>query len=232
MRYLKKFSSSPSCRLCYLLCLLALSTATIAWAENPPSTQPPTVFQPGETQHGFAEFDSPPDFFEDESPAPYDSYSTSPSLPAFDQKPGGLFRALEFAEDVEEDRTIRRGHIQVPINPTDTFAATRNAVYLVFSVHKHYAPYQIIGRLFSEIPDTAKPDEWLDEDIADLATEDESGYLKFFPPDGAWTPGPYRVDIYVGYIVNTVNKMGAMRFTVHAETSSPTESPEHPSHLP
>ncbi|MDH5563733.1 MAG: hypothetical protein OEY91_08955 [Nitrospirota bacterium] len=226
MRYLKKFSSSPSCRLCYLLCLLVWSAGTIAGAENSPSPPPPMVFQPGETQHGFAEFDTPPDFFEDETPAPYDSYSHSPSLPAFDQKPAGLFHALAFAEDVEEDRTIRRGHIQVPINPTDTFPASSKAVYLVFSVHKHYAPYQIIGRLFSETPEAAKPDEWIDEDIADLALEDESGYLKFFPPDGVWAPGLYRVDIYVGYIVNTANKMGAMRFTVRAETLSQTESPE------
>jgi len=205
-----------------LLCILFLGTGHVAWAEGPQAT-PPAVFQPDEIQHGFAEFVSPPDFFDDNAPAPYDSYSDSPSLPSFDQKPEGLFRNLTFARDIEGDRTIRRGHIQIPIHPTETFPPTINAVYLVFSVHKHYTPYQVIGRLFFEThADTPSP-QWLDEDIAYLATEDESGYLKFFPPDKVWTPGQYRVDIYVGYMVNTANKMGAMRFRVQADTALSTQ---------
>ena len=208
-----------------LLCLLLLSTVTVAWAEEPQPT-PPAVFQPDEIQHGFAEFDSPPDFLGDETPAPYDSYSDSPSLPSFDQKPEGLFQNLTFARDIEEDHTIRRGHIQIPIHPADTFPSTINAVYLVFSVHKHYTPYQVIGRLFPESHAGTPSTQWLDEDIAYLATEDESGYLKFFPPDGTWIPGQYRVDIYVGYMVSTENKVGAMRFYVHADTSTSTQSAE------
>jgi hypothetical protein len=31
-----------------------------------------------------------------------------------------------------------------------------------------------------------------------IATEDESGYLKLFPPTGGWKPGKYRVEIHVG----------------------------------
>ncbi len=214
-----------------LLCILLLSLATVVWAEEPQPT-PPAVFQPDEIQHGFAEYDSPPIFFEDKTPAPYDSYSDSPSPPSFDRKPEGLFQNLLFAKDIEEDRTIRRGHILIPIDPTETFPSTINAVYLVFSVHKHYVPYQVIGRLFLEITADTKPTQWLDEDIAYLATEDESGYLKFFPPDGVWTPGQYRVDIYVGYMVNTVNRMGTMRFRVQAATSTATESAETPLYLP
>ncbi len=218
-------------RLRLLLCILFFSTATVAWAEEP-QPAPPAVFQPDEIQHGFAEFDSPPDFFEDERPAPYDSYSDSPSLPSFDRKPEGLFQDLIFAKDIEENRTIRRGHIQIPIHPTETFPSTINAVYLVFSVHKHYAPYQVIGRLFPETNTDTPETQWLDEDIAYLATEDESGYLKFFPPDGVWTPGQYRVDIYVGYMVNTVNRMGTMRFNVQADTSTSIESDETSPYIP
>ncbi len=103
---------------------------------------------------------------------------------------------MTFARDIEEDRAIRRGHIQIPIHPTETFPPTINAVYLVFSVHKHYTPYQVIGRLFFETHADTPSSQWIDEDIAYLATEDESGYLKFFPPDGTWIPGQYRVDIY------------------------------------
>ena len=184
------------------------------WAQETPPADPPPVVKPDEIQHGFSEFDSLPEFFKDDLPAPYDTYSNSPDPPPRDQKPGGLFEALNFSESVEEDQTIRKGHILVPVNPTDTFSQDTRAVYLAFSVFKHYAPYQVIGRLFPEQVAGLEATTWLDEDIADLATEDESGYLKFFPPSGRWKPGKYRVDLYVGYMVNSVNKMGAMRFTI------------------
>jgi hypothetical protein len=95
-------------------------------------------------------------------------------------------------------------------------------VYLVFSVHKVLASYQIIGRLFLETETGVDPTQWLDEDIVHLATEDESGFLKFFPPKGSWQPGQYRVDLYVGFMANTANKMGAMRFTIHPSAVMPS----------
>ncbi len=205
--------------------ILILATAAICVAEQPQSSYPEGIFQPHETQHGFAEFDSPPDFFEDTSSttasAPYDDYSDSPNLPSSDHKPGGLFASIVFAESVEEDRTIRRGHILVPVNPTNVFPTSANAVHLVFAVHEHLAPFQVIGRLFPEMVPDADANQWIDEDIADLALEDESGYLKFFAQKGKWQPGRYRVDVYVGYMVNTMNKMGTMRFSIDQD-STPT----------
>ncbi len=184
-------------------------------AEVPPSPAPtPPVLQPNETQHGFAEYDTVPDFFGDEIPAPYDSYSDSPNIPPMDHKPKGLFYNLQFAEDVDQDKTIRRGHIHSPINPTENFPPDAKGIYLVFTVFKHYTPYQVIGRLFPEQVEGADPTQWIDEDRAELATEDESGYLKFFASNGKWKPGRYRVDVYVGYMVSAQNKMGTMRFTV------------------
>ena len=201
----------------------------MCFAEDPVSSLSPPVFQSQETQHGFAEFDSPPDFFEDDAAldatAPYENYSSSPNLPSFDHKPGGLFASLDFAESVEEDRTIRGGHILVPVNPTDQFSPSAKAVYLVFAVHEHLAPYQIIGRLFPERVPNADPDQWIDEDRADLALEDDSGYLKFFAPGGKWQPGQYRVDVYVGYMVSTMNRMGTMHFSISPEAASTSLSP-------
>jgi len=198
---------------------LVMSGTTAGAADSAPPDSPP-VFQPNEIQHGFAEYDTPPDFpssnfsSSDDALPPYKDYSNSPTVSPSDEKPAGLFQSLDFAESVEEDRTIRRGHIHLPVNPTNTFSPNIPSVYLVFSVHKHLASYQIIGRLFLETGAGLDPTQWIDEDIADLATEDESGFLKFFPPGGRWQPGRYRVDIYVGYIANPVNKMGALRFTM------------------
>jgi hypothetical protein len=186
-----------------------------AGAKDPPSADSPPVFHPNEIQHGFSQYETPPDFSSDTVPAPYEGYSQSPqTISPSDKKPAGLFLNLEFAESVDEDRTIRRGHSYVPVKPTTTFTARIPSVYLVFSVHKHLTSYQIIGRLFIETGTGLDPIQWLDEDIVELTTEDESGFLKFFPPEGTWQSGRYRVDIYVGYEANPMNKMGAMQFTV------------------
>lgn len=189
-------------------------SGTTAVADDSVPADSPSVLQPNETQHGFGEYDTPPDFFSDDVPAPYDGYSHSPTVSSSDQKPGGLFLSLDFAEGVEEDQAIRRGHVYLPVNPTDRFSPHIPSVYLVFSVHKVLASYQIIGRLFRETETAGDPTEWLDEDIVHLATEDESGFLKFFPPKGTWQPGQFRVDLYVGFMANPANKMGAMRFTI------------------
>ena len=200
-----------------------------SWAQEETETQAPPVFQPDETQHGFAKFDTIPDFLEDDMNAPQKSYSDSPEPPPRDEKPGGLFEALNFAESVEEDQLIRKGHVLVPVRPRESFPPQTKAVHLVFKVFKHYAPYQVIGRLFPEQVEGLEASRWLDEDIAELALEDESGYLKFFPPSGGtWPPGRYRVDLYVGYIVNSANKMGAMRFTITPTASTSLQGSTQP----
>ncbi len=181
----------------------------------------PSVFQPKDTQHGFSQYDTPPDHFSD-VPSLYDSYSQSPLIPSLDQKPGGVFLGLDFAESFEVKPTTRGGHTHIPVRPTDTFLPDVTSVYLVFTVHEHLSSYQIIGRLFSESETGMNAPQWLDEDIVDLATEDESGFLKFFPPDGVWRPGQYRVEIFVGYIANDVNKLGTMRFTIAPNPAAPS----------
>ncbi len=229
MSDLKQLFSFSTRRLMAFTSILILSTAAICGAEEPQASNPVDIFQPHETQHGFAEFDSPPDFFEDTSSttesAPYGDYSDSPNLPSSDHKPRGLFASMVFAESVEEDRTIRRGHILVPVNATNIFPSSAKAVHLVFAVHEHLAPFQVIGRLFPEMVPDADANQWIDEDIADLALEDESGYLKFFTPKGSWQPGRYRVDVYVGYMVNTMNKMGTMRFSIEQNPTSSALKP-------
>ena len=183
-------------------------------------TDSPSVFQPKDTQHGFSQFDTPPDHFSD-APSLYDSYSQSPLIPSLDKKPEGVFLGLDFAESFEVKPTTRGGHTHIPVRPTETFLPDVPSVYLVFTVHEHLSSYQIIGRLFSESETGINAPQWLDEDIVDLATEDESGFLKFFPPDGTWQPGQYRVEIFVGYIANDVNKLGTMRFTIAPHPVAP-----------
>lgn len=195
-------------------CMFFAMFGTALGNDSPVLADSPSVLQPKDTQHGFGQYDTPPDHFSSDVPAPYDSYSQSPLIPSLDQKPGGVFLDLDFAEGFEVKPTTRGGHTHIPLRPTDTFSPNLPSVYLVFTVHEHLSSYQIIGRLFSESETGLNSPQWLDEDIVDLATEDESGFLKFFPPGGTWQPGQYRVEIFVGYIANDVNKLGTMRFAI------------------
>ena len=190
---------------------------------DPQSSDSPPPFRPDEIQHGFSEFDTMPTIPPDSSPE-----SSSDSLPDsskdLEQPPEGLFHRIEFAEGFEEEEGLRRGHIMVPVHPTEVFQPDTRAVFIVFSVFKHYAPYQVFGRMYPEEVDGLDPNRILDEDTIYLATEDESGYLQFFAPSGKWSTGTYRVEIYVGYEINAVNRMGTMRFTVTPNTD-PTSLP-------
>jgi len=182
---------------------------------NPSQTR--GVFDPAETQHGFSEFDTaPPDPSEQSaSPLPYYKDLMPSNQLRLDQKPEGLFLNITLSEDIDEDLEIRHGHVYHPVHPTDEFTIDTPAIYVVFRVFKHYQAYQVIGQVVPDAVDDTTTVEIIDEDIAYLALEDESGYLKFFPPsEEGWKTGPYRIDIYVGYEANAVSKMGTLRFRV------------------
>ena len=196
---------------------------------DPESLSPPPVFQPGEIQHGFSEFDTLPEIPPDD---PLPSVPHLSSVPEGkiphdpNQKPAGLFFQIDFSEGFEEKQGIRKGHMVVPVNPTKIFSPNTRVVYLVFSVFEHHAPYQVFGRLYPEKVNNLDPAKLLDEDTMYLAAEDESGYLQFFPQSGRWTPGTYQVKIFVGWETSEVNQMGTMRFSVTNAPSPLKTSPE------
>lgn len=193
--------------------MIAMSSVSLR-AEDPAPPPSPAPFQPDEIQHGFAQFDTVPEFPDEPLESTSSVPSPIPSPETGDQRPGGLFKRIVTAEGFELEEGLRRGHLVVPINPTETFQADTRAIFVVFNVFKHYAPYQVIGRLYPQDVEGLDPETWIDEDTIYLATEDEGGYLKFFPPNGRWKPGTYRVDIYVGYEANQVNYMGRIPLTI------------------
>ncbi len=218
------------------LFLLCLAGQGAAQRPSPSPVPSPAPFSPDETRHGFSQFDTIPPAPEDAAPAPLDYYGNeAPDARRsrerrHDGPPGGLFRHVTLAHDVEEELDVRRGHLYVPVRPAGTFAPDTTAVYAVFRVFEHYTPYHVIGRLIPERAPGVSVDTVADEDTAALAVEDDSGYLKFFPPTPAgWKPGLYRIDIFVGYEATDRTRMGAVRFTIApGEAAAPAGTPFDP----
>lgn len=195
----------------FTLLVFCLGAGVTLAVENPP-----LPFDPKDMRHGFSKFDSmptlPPDSPSDSMPSRETLAPDSPELA--DESPKGLFISIQFAEGFEEDLVSRRVHRYYAVQPTENFQTDARAVFIVFRVHQHLIPYQIIGRLYPDQGDElpAEQEQWVEEDTAYLALEDESGYLKFFPPSVGWKSGTYRADIYVGYEASAITFMGTMRF--------------------
>ena len=138
----------------------------------------------------------------------------------FDAKPEGIFRSIQFAEGFEEEMGVRRTHEIIPDRPTDVFTSNK-LVFVVFALYPHMESFQVVGRCYPERVAGLGSNDVLAEDKMYMALEDESGYLKFFPPTGGWKPGKYKVEVHVGWKVTEYSLMGTMRFTVDPDGKAP-----------
>jgi hypothetical protein len=134
----------------------------------------------------------------------------------FDAPPQGMFRSITMSEGFDEELGFRRTHEIVPVKPTDRFRPDTPAVYVVFELHQHYQAFKVFGRCFPEEVAGLDPRTAIGEDSMYIALEDETGYLKLFPPQGGWKLGRYKVEIHAGEQVNDMSLMGTMRFTIAA----------------
>ena len=137
----------------------------------------------------------------------------------FDAPPQGLFLTITTAEGFDEELGFQRTHEIVPVKPTDQFRPDTPAVFIVFHLHQHYQGFQVFGHCFPEAVAGLDPTVMIGEDAMHIALEDDTGYLRLFPPQGGWKPGRYRVEIHVGEQVNEMSLMGTMRFTIVADTT-------------
>jgi len=139
----------------------------------------------------------------------------------FDAPPEGMFRRIVLAEGFDEELGIRRTHEIVPVRPTEQFSPDTRPVFIVFELHQHYQSFQILGRCYPEQVAGLSPGTIVAEDAMYIALEDESGYLKLFPPKSEWAPGRYKVEIYAGEQINDTTLMGTMRFSVASAKPTP-----------
>jgi hypothetical protein len=172
-----------------LICLLVLFSGCFVWAEDLPLTHNVPI----------------PDFQNrTETPAPYN----------FDAPPQGMFRSIVLAESFEEELGFQRTHEIVPVRPTERFSVGSQPVFIVFELHQHYQSFQLFGRCYPEQVEGLDARSVVADDAMYIALEDQTGYLKLFPPQGSWKPGRYKVEIHAGEQINDMSLMGTMRFTI------------------
>lgn len=131
----------------------------------------------------------------------------------YDAPPAGMFYSITLAEGFEEEVGIRQSHEIVPVNEKKSFRSDQ-PVFIVFRVYPHFESYQVMGRCFPEQVARLDPHQPVLEDKMYLALEDDTGYLKFIPPEGGWKAGAYKVEIHVGWKVSDFSLLGVMRFSV------------------
>jgi hypothetical protein len=169
--------------------LLVLFSGCFVWAEDLPLTHNVPI----------------PDFQNrTETPAPYN----------FDAPPQGMFRSIVLAESFEEELGFQRTHEIVPVRPTERFSVGSQPVFIVFELHQHYQSFQLFGRCYPEQVEGLDARSVVADDAMYIALEDQTGYLKLFPPQGSWKPGRYKVEIHAGEQINDMSLMGTMRFTI------------------
>jgi hypothetical protein len=149
----------------------------------------------------------------------------------FDAPPEGMFRSIEVAEGFEEELGFRRQNEIVPVNPISEIHSGSKPVFIVFQLYPHFQSFQVFGVCYPEAVPELEPETVVARDTMYIATEDESGYLEFFPPTGGWKPGKYKVDIHVGEQIIDISLMGTMRLTVASQDpATPSSSnPLNPS---
>jgi hypothetical protein len=135
-----------------------------------------------------------------------------------------MFRSIEVAEGFEEELGFRRQNEIVPVNPTHEFHSSSTPVFIVFQLYPHFQSFEIFGACYPEAVPELDPKMVIARDTMYIATEDESGYLKLFPPAGGWKSGQYKVTIHVGEQINAISLMGTMRFTVASQDSATDSS--------
>lgn len=147
----------------------------------------------------------------------------------FDAPPEGIFRSIDVTEGFEEELGFRRQNEIVPVKPTSEFHSGSKPVFIVFQLYPHFQSFQVFGVCYPEEVPELDPNSVVARDTMYIATEDESGYLKFFPPTGGWKSGKYKVTIHVGEQINDISLIGTMRFTVASQDSATDSSSVPPS---
>jgi tetratricopeptide (TPR) repeat protein len=133
---------------------------------------------------------------------------------------GGSFRQVMTARDMIQDDLQTGLHEYIPVNPTDTFLPQEPEIYVVFQLTTNQENFdlKLSSRWIAEQTTGFPPNTLVGTDAVLLGLNERSGYFRLRPPEGGWSPGIYRVDLYLGPQVSAYTHIGDVRFRIVAES--------------
>ncbi|WP_447974470.1 tetratricopeptide repeat protein [Nitrospira sp. Kam-Ns4a] len=131
----------------------------------------------------------------------------------------GAFRQLITARTVIQDDVQTGLHEFIPVNPTDTFQQQDPEVYLVFTLTSNQEDLEVkvTSRWVAEQVRGLAPGTLVGTDTILLGLNERSGYFRLVRPQGGWSPGLYRVDLYLGPQVSAYTHIADLRFRIVAD---------------
>lgn len=125
------------------------------------------------------------------------------------------FRFLIPSHRVMRDDQPGGAHEYIPIDPNDTFPATQQEIYLVFTlVTASYDQVPLSAECFLETSKITGDQPALAQDQVVMSMNEQSGYFILTAPEAGWTPGLYRCGLFVGHEVSAYTHADEVRFRI------------------
>ena len=137
----------------------------------------------------------------------------------------GWFRQLVTAKAIIQDEMQAGFHEFIPLDPGDTFATTQSSIYLVFSLTTPPAgAKQISTQWIAEQVEQVPPNTVIGTDTVLVDVNDSSGYFVLDQPEGGWSVGTYRIDLFVGEEVSAYTYAADVRFRIVSQITQEKET--------
>jgi len=132
----------------------------------------------------------------------------------------GSFRQVMTARDMIQDDLQTGLHEFIPVNPTDTFRSDEAEIYVVFQLTTNQENFdlKLTSRWIAEQTKSFLPNTVVGIDQVLLSLNERSGYFRLSRPEEGWSPGLYRVDLYLGPQVSAYTHVGDLRFRIVADS--------------
>ncbi|HBP87644.1 MAG TPA: hypothetical protein DD706_08110, partial [Nitrospiraceae bacterium] len=129
----------------------------------------------------------------------------------------GWFRQLITAKAIGQDDS-KGGFLEnIPLNPGDTFPASQQSIYLVFTLTTPPADAkQITTQWVAEQVERHPPNTVMGTDTVLVGLNDSTGYFFLDQPEGGWAVGTYRIDLFVGEEVSPYTYVADVRFRIQS----------------
>ena len=131
----------------------------------------------------------------------------------------GWFRQLVTAKAISQNDVQAGFHEFIPLDPGDTFPLNQPSIYLVFDLTTPPSDAkQIATQWVAEQVEDQSPNTVIGTDAVLVGLSDSSGYFFLDQPEGGWSVGTYRIDLFVGEEISPYTYVADVRFRIQPDS--------------